>query len=256
MYPLNFHSSIRYLRNKRIEEYDMKSGGYSVTLSESLIDDEDILKDLALSDKFQRQIILGLYARDNREYTKSLHKGFQKYIEVFTEYNDIEEDDIISINKDSITFYNHVVSRTSFKKVKFTKRGDFTSYLKLGQLEFYINSKTKETKLKGIALETFEETLIEEVFKLLFLSEVSKREHVQATITEIRQAYVELELTDNYYKELSPRKQFRLTDRLSTMNVFSDYPFSENDNPDLFVEKLDITYNYRNIIMPLCDIFM
>lgn len=251
LFPLIYSSDVRYLRNKIIHEYDIASGGYNVALSEKLIDDEDILEELSLASKKEKQIILGNYAKENTEFTKKLHEGFQKYIGAFITLNDIEEGNVIAIKKDSITFHSSTVKRTKFKTVKFTNRGTFSSYLKIGKLEFYYNGKTGATLAKGLPIDSYEETLVEEIFTLMKIAEIANsKKRVAKHLAELRHAYVTLDLTNNYYKELSALNGFKLKESLVNCTTYSDH--IDDDN----ISNVDIMWNYRNIIIPLCEIFL
>lgn len=252
LFALNYTSDIRYLRNKVIEEYDIKSGGYSITISENLIEDKKLITRLKASNKSERQILLGLYIREHKEFTKLLHNGFRKYITAFVSLNNMSKNNVLSVKKDSVTFFDSKIVRTKFKQAEFTCRGTFTSYLKIGKLEFYLNSKTKQKVLKGITLNSFSETLIEEVFTIMSLAEFQKKDVIENYITELRQAYVTHQLTDQYYKELSANNGYLLKNPLTGFTMYSDFPFDEES----FFNEIDISYNYRNILMPLFEVFI
>lgn len=251
-FPLVYKSDKRYVRNKNIIEFDMKSGGYSIAISKGLIEDKKTRLKLKHADKKEKQIILGLYAKEHKEFTKSLHKGFQEYIKLFIEENDIETKSIITINKDSVLFFGRQPRNVSFDKVLFTKRGSFTSYLKLGRIEFLLNGKTGEKLIKGIAIDDYTETLLEEVFTVMKMAEFGGKKSVIDYLIELRQAYVNLDLTDNYYKELSPLgRGYLLKEGYKFNNVYINEMDDEMD-----ISDIDIAYNYKNFIIPLCDIFV
>ncbi|BDH16526.1 MAG: hypothetical protein [Bacteriophage sp.] len=252
-FSLTYKSKINYLRNKRIQEYDMKSGGYSLTISENLIDNEDLIKKLKISNKVDRQIILGLHSRENKEFVKALNEAFKKYLNAFIHLNNISENRILFTKKDSITLFDSNVTRTKFKKVEYTKRGEYTSFLQIGKLEFYINSNTKQNLLKGITLKSYKDTLVEEIFKLMYIAEFSPKRNIEAKLAEIRDAYVNRELEDTYYKELSVHNKYLLKNSLLNNTVYSDLPLSEDDE---FFDDIDISYNYINILLPLFKIFI
>lgn len=253
LYPLSFTSDIRYLRNKCIEEYDIQSAGYSITISENLIQDEKILANLKISNKYERQIILGLYARDNKEYVKALNEGFRKYITAFITLNDIPSDNILSIKKDSVTIFGGKITRTKFKHAIFTKRAQFTSFLRIGKLEFYINTVTKKRLVKGITLNSYKDTLIEEILTIMQMGEFAKRKVLDARITELRQSYVTRQLADSYYKELSPTGGFLLKNDLYNNTVYSDVPLASDEE---FFDVVDISYNYKHILMPFFEVML
>lgn len=250
--PLNYkNKSINYIRKTNILEYDIRNGGYSVTVSDSLIEDEDTLEDLILADRHEKHIILGNYIKDNPEYIKILHNGFRKYTTLFCKTNNISMDDILTIAKDSVTFFSKKASKSFeriFNEVEFTERGLWSSYLSLGQMELFCTDDAY--KFKGISDKMIiEGTLLEEALTLMRMNETLDKKSVSKYMTEIRQAYVNRELDDSYYRELSPLGGFHYNSfSLPTMGITSEFALCEP-------EELDITYNYNKIIIPLCQVF-
>lgn len=254
VYPLSFKNNIQYVRNKRIFEYDMESAGYSLTISEKLITDEKILFDLKRASKKQKQIILGLYARQNKEFVSALNDAFRKYITAFITLNNIKESNLLFIKKDSVTFFSSpTITKTKFKKARFTKREEFTSFLVIDKLEFYYNGKTNKRLLKGIKLDDYSGTLVEEIFKLMKLAEFGSKSSIEQRLKEIRSAYINKELQDSYYRELSTMNGYRLTSDLNNNRVYSTYPLELGDG---FFDDININYNYINILLPLFELFI
>lgn len=254
LYPLSFKNNIKYMRNKRIFEYDMESAGYSLTISEKLITDEKLLEKLKFANKKERQIILGLYAKDNKDFVKELNDAFRKYISAFIHLNDIKESNILYIKKDSVTFFNTTdIKKTKFKKAKFTKRQEFTSHLCIDKLEFYYNGNTDTCLLKGINLKDYSGTLIEEIFKIMKIAEFASADSISNHLKELRSAYINKELQDSYYRELSNMHAYRLKDGINGNKVYSNYPLEVDDD---FFNAVDINYNYIYILLPLFEIFI
>ena len=208
MFPLNYlNKDIIYLRNKRIEEYDIQQGGYSCSLKYNLLtEDEKLL--LSGFTKKERHIYLGNKAREQRNFTKELHNCFKQEINNFVEVNEINESDILSIKKDSITFYNSKIQNTDFDGVKFTQRSYFTSYLLVNKYEFYINGRNNETLCKGLNLSNSQYTLVEEIFNILRISESKNNNLLFNLLKEIRTEYLSLNLDNSYYKELNAINKF------------------------------------------------
>jgi hypothetical protein len=122
--------------------------------------------------------------------------------------------------------------------------------LKVNKLEFYINGITGKHELKGISMDSYKETIIEEIFKILVLAEHNDRRLVNRRLAELRNAYINRELTDNYYRELSPNGGFLIKESLTdNSTVYSSIPFNANDEG--FFDEIDITYNYRHILLPI-----
>lgn len=250
MFPLIYKSDILHLKNKVIYEYDIQSGGYNVSKAEGLLDDE-LQERLDKADKKRKQIILGLHARDDKSFTKKLHAGFQKYVNLFIDENDINKDKVIAINKDSVLFYDCIIKYNKFSNVKLTCRGRFSSYLKLGNLQFFYNGSDRTKLVKGITLEDYSNTLIEEVFTVMALSESTDIRTVRRHLYDVRQKYVNKVLSNSYYMELGSMQGYKINTSIAGMSFYT----SDLEEVEEFFDLVDITYNYKNIIIPLCNIF-
>ena len=254
LYPLSFKSNIKYIRNKRIFEYDIVSAGYSLTISEKLITDEELLTKLFEANKKERQILLGLYAKNNKTFVKELNDAFRKYITAFIYLNNIKDSNILYIKKDSITFFDNLdVTRTKFKQAIFTKREEFTSHLRIDKLEFYYDSSTNKSLVKGIGLKDYTGTLLEEIFRIMKIAEFSPKSVVENNLKTLRLAYVNRELEDSYYRELSSMNAFQLNNNIAQNRVYSTHALQSDD---AFFEDVNINYNYIHILMPLFEIFV
>jgi hypothetical protein len=250
MFPLNFlNKNIIYLRNKKIEEYDIQQGGYSCALKYELLSDGEIVL-LSNFNKKERHIYLGNKAKEERNFTKELHECFRKEIDNFIEINEIPHSNILSIKKDSITFYNSKIKNTNFEEVIFTQRSYFTSYLLVNKYEFYINGRTNETLYKGLNISNIQYTLIEEIFNILRISESKNNSLIFDILKEIRIEYLNLNLDNSYYKELNSINKFKLKQTICD-NVY--YLDNIDDNQ---INDIDISFNYLNIILPLIQIFI
>ena len=245
------NEDILYLRNKRLVEYDIVEGGYSVARNEKLLP-RDFLRRLAKLDKKRRHVEIGIYSGEHKEFTKALFAGFQKYVKLFREENGVEDEKVLSIKKDSITLYDSDIEMTRFgEHVEFTLRETASSYLLLGKKEFFLNSKTDRFWYKGFDSELdTADTLLEEIRKILEFAEYKDRRFLFEYLKELRQAYVGRELCHSYYKELGPNAAYRLADSMKGYTVFLEHADDES------VDHLDISYNYENILLPLIRIMV
>jgi hypothetical protein len=87
MFPLNFlNKNIIYLRNKKIEEYDIQQGGYSCALKYELLSDEEIVL-LSNFNKKERHIYLGNKARKEASTARLAQMGTGDRSERIRTYN-------------------------------------------------------------------------------------------------------------------------------------------------------------------------
>lgn len=245
------NDDVVYLRNKRIAEYDIVEGGYSVARNEKLLP-RDFLRRIARYDKKRRHIEIGVYSGEHKEFTKALFAGFQKYVKLFREENGVEDERVLSIKKDSITLYDSDIATTRFgEHVEFTLRDTATSYLLLGKKELFLNSKTGKFWYKGFDSEIDPaDTLLDEIRRLLEFAEYKDKRFLFEQLRELRQAYVQRELCHTYYRELGPSSAYRLLNQMAGYSVYLEHA------DDDMVDGLDISYNYENILLPLIRIMI
>lgn len=251
LHPLIFlNKELIYLRNKNIVEYDITQGGYNCALKYDLLNSKDklILESL---DKHDRHVYLGNIAKEDRGFTKDLHLAFRTEIDNFIGYNEIDDSNILSIKKDSITFYNSTISETIFENVEFTQRHLFSSYLLVNKIEFYLNSRTNTFLYKGLPELDITDTLIEEIKKLLTIKESSTDKKIFFLLKEMRDEYLKKNLYHTYYKELNAINAYKIKLTLANNSYYCKDMLTE----ELF-DQLDISYNYLNIILPLINTFI
>ena len=245
------NEDVLYLRNKRIAEYDIVEGGYSISRNEGLLPTK-FLRYLKTLDKKRRHIEIGKYAGEHKEFTKELFEGFRKYVTLFREENLIEDDKILSVKKDSITLYNSPIEQTKFGDyVEFTQREEATSYMLLEKKEFFLNSKTGKFWFKGFDSEIdTRDTLIEEIKKLMEFGEYKPKRFIFEYLRDLRQAYVTRELSHTYYRELNAVNSYKLQREMMGHHVYLDVV-----NDDM-IDDLHIDHNYQHIIMPMMKIML
>ena len=100
-----------WLISKEIQEYDISKANISILLDMNLISKKqyEYYKNLP---KDKREIYIGLFLRDNPSISKSLSLGFKEARRIFIQSNDIQEQDILYIDKDSITVINKIIKYT------------------------------------------------------------------------------------------------------------------------------------------------
>ena len=243
------NKDVVYLRNRNIVEYDIVSGGFSVSLAEGLFP-EDFAERLQGLSKKQRQIEIGLYTLEHRDFTKQLHEAFRKYVRLFREANDINDERVLSVKKDSLTFYDSPVTETSFAKgqVQFTLREKASSYIILDGKEYYLDSKSKDSKFwfKGLDSEKFgRDDMVEEVKTVLAFAEYKPKTFMFEYLKELRGCYLDRELVRGYYREMNAVAAYRLETRMQGYDVYLE------EIDDRQVEELDIAYNYGKVLVPL-----
>lgn len=251
-FPLVYRNpDILLLRDSSIFEFDIRNGGFNVTKKYKLLPSESIEVLEGLS-REERHIFLGNYAKEEKEFTKHLHRGFQEEINNFVEANEIEPECVLSVKKDSITFFGRRPTKLQFENIEFTQRALSTTFLTLpNKMEFFLNGNVLEDNplyftYKGFREINIRETLFEEIKIVLEKHQKSgSREVVFEYLQELREAYLGRQLVHTYYKELSPVHGYKFLNRLTGAFVY--FPDVGED----VMDEIDITYNYMNILLPL-----
>ena len=248
-YPLIFTNDIVYLKSRRIQEYDIVEGGFSVSKEKDLLP-KDFICFLSALTKHERHVEIGKYIRENKDFNNKLFEGFREFVFYFCKENKISEEKILSIKKDSVTFFDSNIKRSSFGEVVFTPRARATSFALINGKEFFVNTSDNKEWFNGFNEDFYyKDTLIEEIFNLLRYGETKDNRFLFEYIRELRTSYVDLSLCDSYYKELSPNNGFLLKKNLIDYSIYADH-IKEGD-----IDSIDISYNYLNYILPICNLF-
>jgi hypothetical protein len=244
------NEDILVLKNKSIQEYDIIEGGWSISKNNGLLP-EKFVKQISGMTKKQRHIEIGKYARDNKEFVKQLNDGFIEHMRLFREHNEIDEDRILSVKKDSITMYDQKPTVLEFDNVVFTLRETASSYMLLRKKEFFLHAKTDRFWFKGLDHDVeAKDNLIEEIKILMKFYEYKDKQFIFDYLQELRHCYVSLELAHDYYRELNAIYQYKLKLRLASNDVYFEY--IQDDQ----LEELDISYNYENFLQPLIQLLV
>ena len=92
-----------WLINKHIREYDLSKANISILLDTGFITKDQYTKYFNMP-KQEREISVGILQRDNKEIAKGLSDGFKLIRERFFKENDLNEEEVLYIDKDSSSF--------------------------------------------------------------------------------------------------------------------------------------------------------
>ena len=232
--------------NLPIRSYDMSSGGYSILKKNKIFSKKDIKK-LDKMDKYTRNVLIGKLVRQHKELTDILMNGFIDARKRFMYYNDLIDDDILSIKKDAIFVINKPCSNLEFDGYKFKVEGNYSSYYYLNDNEFYYSNKNNILDVKGISnecLEKHREFILDDFCNIFKIIEGSDKDYRNKYLQNYRSLYLNRELDIGCYRELN-------LDSCFTFNtLFANkmkYIIDEFDD----IEKIDITYNYVNYLLTI-----
>lgn len=241
-----------YIISKRITEYDIKSAGINLCKYYRLLPKEK-LKYLDTLDKNSQKIQIGKYMKSDKEFNKNHTKSFRWIRKEFFKSNNICDSDIISIKKDAIFIVSKKCKTCSFENVEFVEKNVYTSYHRFGNIELYYNSRLDKLDVKGINNDLLYQhisfmNILKRIFKLL---EENKHDEFIKFMKRFTDDYKNKRLSYKYYREFNSGSNFILNNNESKQN----YVFGVNSMNDSLDDKLDISYNYMNYILPIIQRF-
>lgn len=234
-----------------ITEYDIKHANTSLMryynlYPEKLIDKIDRMK------KIDREVYVGTLQRDNKEFSKKLMQGFDDMMELFLDTNKLSlEDDILSIKKDAAFVVNKPVKQVDFGCVHFATKNQYKHFACIGKYEYYIR-ENKEVDVKGIgdrdALNLHKDGMLKFINDLIDLYIADNKKEMYEYLHDFVCAYKARELPFDYYREFDSQSGYRFIDK-NTEIILDDIDESVIDN-------IDIQWNYINVILPACRMFI
>jgi len=241
---------IDYIINANIYEYDMKGAGLNLIKYYELLDSQTI-EYLESLPKHVRTIVIGDMCKDDKELNRELNgKAFSNMRKKFFIANDIKEHQILAIKKDAIFLVNKVCEKTEFRNVEFALKNRYTSFHKFSNIEFYYRNSGRILDVKGIKdekippHEDYMYKFLKDIFNLL---ETSSNDRIISKIKQFTKFYKSRQLEYQYYRELNSDSYYSL------FAGKDDKIFKSEEYLTGF--EIDISFNYKNYILPLIQRF-
>lgn len=249
-------SPYSYLINKKIQEYDISKANISILREYGYIDDKKYEYLYSLPKK-NREIRIGLEIRKNPEVNNILNNGFLNARKVFFESNDINDMNVLYIDKDSVTVIDQFITNQRISKyINFVAKDKYTSFYRLGSIDFlYFNdNKTESYRFKNInhdmLIENHRKYMIDFLLSIAYMAQNNSIINVIDTVRNFYGQYVSRRLNIGYYREFNMYSRFR-------MNSYNNYDNWSVDESSYTIDMndLDISYN-ASIIQDLYKYFM
>lgn len=258
------NDKLSILANSLITEYDIRQANVSVMDTFGLVPAEE-LKRLRALPKDQRVRTVGLMIRDSKDLAKKLEEGFNTIVSSFIRANDLDTDvDVTDIRRDAVFVVNRPIKYKTFAdgKIRFVQKNRYHAMLKFpNNLGFFFRVRSEGDKDLSIVVDGLINKQSEErddiIRKLVpgplallneFVDVVESCNFHRFTIykwlIEVADLYKRRQLDIEYYRELTRNAMFHVTDP-SGDSSYVDYV------DEAFIDDLDITYNYTNVIIPL-----
>lgn len=237
------NKNIIYLKNTQISEYDISAAGFSVIKSKQLLPEKTI-SDWEKLDKHTRTVNEGLMIRSNPKIGEVINLTLEDVRKKFVLLNDIAEEDILSIKKDAVFLIKKSPRRLLIDDYfNFRLKGQYTSYLYIGNKEIYYSGITDTLELKGFSKYAMDQidinnSLFSDIKRIIKLGEKLNDAMLFQQLKDYRQKYLKRELPVESYRNINTGK-------------FDMGSYSLDNIPESLKGSIDITQNYVNYLIPL-----
>jgi len=232
-----------------IREYDMREAGFNLIKEYQLLKSSKIEYLENNFTKQERTIEIGNLQSNSKDLAKNMMEAFRKERVKFCELNDIENSDILSIKKDAIFVIKKQCKNLKLSdNIEFSMKNRYSSFCCLNKIEFYYSVWNNNFDVKGITDE--EHPLLKDIFIIIKYNENNNKDLIFKHLQKLRIDYLSRNLPVNYYKELNSRNSFKLLENYSRYILYLDEISKD------FLDKIDISYNYINFIVPLISILI
>ena len=247
------NKDIVFVYNSRIDEYDMKSAGFSVIKQNGLLPPEEISR-LERMEKQARNIEIGKIRGSNYKFSRSMAQGVRTVMQSFISTNNIKDEKIISIKNDAVFVLDTPISVTSIDGIDFVLKNSYSSFLNMNNIEFYYKNGVMD--IKGLSDSTKSNQhnfLLDHIRALIFLKESGSRDSMIRTCSQYNTKYLNRTLPIQHYEELTSQGGFMISDA-------DDSTYYTNIWYELADEQMkpfiDISYNYLRYILPFTKILL
>lgn len=245
--------------NSSIIEWDMKRAGPSLIKEFGLLPKDEI-EQLELLPKLDCDIAIGKRQIKDKIFSSRLEQAFTDSMNLFLDSNGIDREiDVISIKKDACFVINKKITHSDFGKyIHFVNKNQYHAYMHIHPLEMYFK-RNGEVDIKGLVgdkkkrteiIKLHEDGMINFLFYVVELAEKTNLhpKHMNSFLHDFVNMYKRKELEFDYYREFNIESRFRY--RFAGAEVMADHI------DESMLQKVDITYNYINIILPVINLLV
>lgn len=244
--------NIAYCIGTIINEYDIKRAHPTACY---FIFGKDMYDQLMAMDKLKANTMIGKMMRDDPTLYPKLEAQLKRFMNEFCVANNVDERNFVSSTRDSMILVNKKPIKTVFENglVNFVnKEGEYTTYIRLNNLEILFDSMSGNMRIKGINEEYVEgnEPFVKLLKQMLRFMERAKTMPFGQRLREmnkIRDKYADSKDKLMYASLLRGNKYQYLID---SERVESD-GLIESEGAELIRDD-----NYINFILPLMKIVL
>lgn len=256
----NYKSSIKYLINTYIREYDLSKANINALLYTGRINREEYNRLYSLNKK-DREVLVGLMIKEDNTIYKSISDGIEEARKRLFVSNQIEDHEVLSIRNDAVFVQGRLLQYTSFKDFVFVMKNEYTMYLKLQELEIFysdtININTGELvtniDIKGMSeynMSLHSNGLLGLICDTCYRLQREKIESTMSWIIDIYEKFIKRELPKEYYRTFDHNSGYNIPTFIRSAYLF--------DIDDSMISVVDINRNLlilRDIVSIISDIY-
>lgn len=255
---INLINDLRTLEiNSSIVEWDIRRAGLNLIKEHELLSCS-LIEELEKLPKKDCDIAIGKLQIKDKELSKSLEKAFTDAMNDFLTSNGIDKDiDVTTIKKDACFVINKKVHTSEFGKyIKFVPKNEYHAYIYIKPFEFYfkrngdidIKGLTSDKKTRSQIINLHENGILNLLRYIIELSETSgmDKKKINSFLHEFVEMYKKKELDYDYYREFNIESRFRY--QFLNAETMADYIDTK------MLDKVNIEYNYKKIILPLINL--
>lgn len=256
LYKKTNYLSERPIIIDRIYEYDIRSANTSALRASGKID-ESILTMLEGLNKQAREETVGKMIRKDKSKTiwPLIAKGIRGAREQLFRYNQLQDDDILSIKNDAVFVIGRKLKYTKFGPFEFRAKHQYSAYMLIEKVEIYYDQRNKSLTIKGVRDEVVEHPdhqngMVQFLLKVFKYLVMDQRDALREYLIDFVHDYKAMKLPYQYYRELNGNNIYRTKIELSGF----EYNLSEIGQVDLDI--INPVYNYTKFILPIIRQFM
>jgi len=221
----NLASKARYIApyefiiNRSIEEWDIEKANISVLRDTNFFTEEQY-EQYRVMDKKQREVAIGYLIKENPHVYKVISSGIQEAREIFFKKYNLEDEDILYIDNDSLTVIKRYKDTRKdpiqiAKHTKFRLKNTYTSFYKIFFIDLlYFNNNIEEHyRLKNVNQEFIESRHSGLFLDLILSIAYSAQSDILSTlqfINEIYKKYCNKELDPGFYREFNSTNKYKI----------------------------------------------
>lgn len=240
-----------FIINSEIVEWDIRAANLSLIKTYQLLP-ENIIDKIEPMKKADREIAVGLEMRKDKEFSKSLEKHFNIIIDEFLKVNNLDKDyDVISIKRDAAFVINRKINQSKFGDfIDFIPKHKYHAYIYLKPYEIYFEDNDN-IEIKGLnndVLSIHKDGMISLISDIIEIAETTNMnaKKLNHYLSEFVDAYKNRQLEYAMYREFTNESKFRYNMMGNIMML--------DDIDETVLNRIDISYNYLNFILPLIQL--